>query len=167
MIIILLLIILVFGFFSLAPYVPTKGKDLERINNILREAPWENFYEIGCGDGKVSYFIAKNNPEKTVIGIELSPLFYIISKIRYFLNPLKNLKIIYGNALNSDFSKYDIFYVFGLEETLENKLKPKLEKEMKNGAKIISYVFEIKSWKGKKTVYKENKDVLSIFVYEK
>lgn len=161
----LLFIILCFWFFSLAPYVPTKSKDLERINTILNLHPWQTFYEIWCGDAKVSYFIAKNNPTKQVTGIEYSLLFYIISKLRSLLQPLPNLQIIYWNALKTDFSKYDVFYIFWLAESLEYKLKPKFEKEMHKQARVISYVFEINWWKDKETVYKESSDVLSIYVY--
>jgi hypothetical protein len=34
-------------------------------------------------------------------------------------------------------------------------------------ARLISYVFEINSWKDMETVYKESPDVLSIYVYKK
>jgi SAM-dependent methyltransferase len=163
----LLFIILCFWFFSLAPYVPTKTLDLERINKILNLSPRQTFYEIWCGDAKVCHFIAKNNPKKQVTGIEYSLLFYAISKFRNFLKPLPNLHIIYWNALKADFSKPDVFYIFWLTESLEHKIRPKLEKEMHPTARLISYVFEINSWKDRETVYKESSDVLSIYVYQK
>lgn len=163
----LILLLLIFSFFSIAPYVPTKSSDLERINEIINKKPWKSFYEIWCWDAKVCHFIAKNNPEKEVVWIEFSPLFYFISKLRSIFFPLKNLKIIYGNALNEDFSKYDVFYVFWLENPLKYKLKPKFEKEMKDQARVISYVFDIKDWNWKEEVYKESLYVLSVYVYEK
>lgn len=162
----LLFIILCFWFFSLAPYVPTKASDLERINKILNLSPWQTFYEIWCWDWRVSHYIAKNNPNKQVTWVEYSPLFYVISKFRTFLSPLSNLHIIYANALKSDFSKPDVFYVFWLAESLEHKLRPKFQKELKSQARVISYVFEINWWKDKETVYKESSEVLSIYVYE-
>lgn len=162
----LIIFLLIFSFFSIAPYVPTKTSDLERINKIINLNNWQTFYEIWCWDWKVSHFIAKNNPGKQIIWVEYSLLFYAISKFRTFLSPLPNLQIIYGNALKADFSKPDVFYIFWVEKTLEHKLKPKFEKEMKSQARVISYTFEINWWKDKETVYKESPDVLSIYVYE-
>jgi tRNA G46 methylase TrmB len=52
---------------SLAPWVPTKKTDLERINQIAQLKKGEKFLEIGCGDAKVCHFIAKNNPFVQVV----------------------------------------------------------------------------------------------------
>lgn len=162
-----ILFVLIFWFFSIAPYVPTKSIDLKRINNIVNKKSWESFYEIWCWDWRVCHFIAKNNPNKKVIWIEFSPLFYFVSKIRYFLSPLDNLEIIYWNALKDDFSKYDVFYVFGLDETIKNKLKPKFESELKVWSRIISYVFNIENSIFHENKYKEDDSLLSIYEYER
>lgn len=166
-VLIILFLIFCFWFFSIAPYVPTKKSDLERINKILNLNPWQTFYEIWCWDWRVSYFIAKNNPDKKIVAIEYSILFFLISKIRISLSSLSNINVIYWNALNDDFSKYDVFYIFWLEKTLEYKLKPKFEKEIHNWARVISYVFEINWWKNREEVFKESENVLSIYMYKK
>lgn len=169
---ILLLIIILsflwfFSFFSLAPFVPTKTKDLERISKIANLKSWETFLEIWCWTAKVSIFIAKKHPWNKIIWIEFSPFLYLISKVKSIFSWQKNLKIIYGNALNLDFSKYDVFYLFGLPETLKEKIIPKFKSEASQNARLLSYCFSFEnSWITEKK-FKETQKDLSIFQYRK
>lgn len=150
-------ILSVFSFTSLAPWVPTRKKDLKRINDIIKLKHRERFLEVWCGTAIVSLYIAKNNPESEIVWIELSPLFYLISKIRVFFSSSKNIKIIYWNALNIDFGEYDVIYVFWLPDTLKNKLFSKLKQEIKNTARFISYCFKMENSYFKEKKYKEEK----------
>ena len=91
----IIFIISVFSFVSLAPWAPTRNSDYKRINEVLDLKPWENFLEMWCWTGKLSIFLAKNNPSSNIVWIELSPLFYLISKINAYFSKQKNLKIIF------------------------------------------------------------------------
>lgn len=139
---------------SLAPWVPTKYRDLKKINEIINLKPKQKFLEIGCGDAKVCSYIARKNPNSEIIGIEMAPIFYLYSKIRSCIFGPKNLKIIFGDALKQDISNIDIFYTFLLKDTLNNQVRNKLNKEMKKGSKIVSYICSMKNWKGKYEQYK-------------
>nr|MDD3720321.1 methyltransferase domain-containing protein [Candidatus Gracilibacteria bacterium] len=163
---ILIVLLSLFSFLSLAPFVPTKNSDLIRLLKIINLKKGEKFLEIGCGTGKVSLFFAKNFPQNEIVGIELSPLFYIISKIKVFFSGLKNIKIVYGNAMKLDFSKFDIFYVFGLPETVTNKLSPKLEREMKDTSRFYSYCFKMSNDKFDEVRHKESSVLNSIYEYK-
>ncbi len=150
--------------FSLAPWVPTRKKDLERINKIANLKKGEIFYELGSGNGKVSYYIAKNNPDVKVHGFELSFPLLIYSKLINLFFKEKNLKFKLRNIFKQDLSKADVIYVFGMPKVLENKLKEKILKEVKKGTRIISYTFKIEGLNPVK------KDILekqaSIYLYE-
>ncbi|PIE85239.1 hypothetical protein CSA08_03215 [Candidatus Gracilibacteria bacterium] len=161
----IIFIIGVFSFFSLAPRVPTKNKDLKIISETINLKAGDKFLEIGCGTAKVSLFLSNKYPESRIIGIELSPFLYIISKIKAYLKGNKNLKILYGNALKLNFSDYDKIYMFGIEKSLENIIKPKLELELKKGAFFYSYCFKMKGWKGKEEQIKKSKGNISIYKY--
>jgi cyclopropane fatty-acyl-phospholipid synthase-like methyltransferase len=45
--------------------------------------PGEKFYDLGCGNGKVVIYAAKNFPIEA-IGVELAFPLYLICKIRQF-----------------------------------------------------------------------------------
>lgn len=165
-ILVIVLLSLVIAWASLAPWVPTRTKDLERINKIAKLKPRQTFLEMGCGNGRVCSYIAKKNPQAKVIGIELAFLFYLFTKIRVVLFGPKNLQIVFGNALKYDISKVDVLYVFGLIDTVNTQIKEKVLREMKANAKLISYMFAMKEWKGKQKTYKEAPKIPAIHVYQ-
>ncbi len=161
----IIFIIWVFSFFSLAPRVPTKNKDLKIISETINLKAWDKFLEIGCWTAKVSLFLSNKYPESRIIWIELSPFLYIISKIKAYLKWNKNLKILYWNALKLNFSDYDKIYMFWIEKSLENIIKPKLELELKKWAFFYSYCFKMKWWKWKEEQIKKSKGNISIYKY--
>lgn len=162
----LILLLSLFSFLSLAPFVPTKNSDLERLLKIIDLKKWEKFLEIGCGTAKVSLYMARHFPENEITWIELSPLFYLFSKIKVFFSWLKNVKVIYWNALKLDFSKFDVLYVFWLPETVTEKISPKLETEMKNSSRFYSYCFKMSNEKFSEIRHKESDMVNSIYEYK-
>lgn len=165
--VLIILLVFFFSFFSLAPFLPTKTKDLKRISDISWLKPWENFLEVWCWTAKVSIFVAKNNPENEVIWIELSPFLYIYSKIKSIILKQKNLKIIYWNALNLDFWKYDVIYIFGLDDTIKNKILPKIERETSKNTRLLSYCFNPENENFVQIKHKKNNKELAIFEYIK
>ncbi len=136
-------IISTFSFFSLAPWVPTKKSDLERINKIINLQPWEKFLEMWSWTSLVSIYLAKNNPESTIHAIELSPLLYLLSRIKIFFSNTKNIKIFYWNALKKDFTEYNVLYCFWLPETVTNKIFPRIKNLKNNNFRFISYCFKM------------------------
>jgi hypothetical protein len=63
----------------------------------------------------------------------------------------------------TDLSKADIVYLFLMPETIK-KLRPKLEQELKPGARVVSYVFPFKDWKPEKVLERTEKD-LPVYLY--
>lgn len=154
----------VISFISLAPWVPTFKKDLSRINKILKLEKKEKFLEIWCWTSWVSLFIAKNNPDSFITGIELSPFFYMISKIRIYFSWLKNIKIIYWNALNTNLENYDAIYVFWLPESITNKIFPKISNNKNKKFRFVSYCFQMKNNYFQEKKYKTEGD-FAIYKY--
>lgn len=137
-----------------APWVPTWQKDFSRIERLLNLQDGETFMELGCGNGRVCRAIAKCYPSPCkgegmggvcVIGIELSLLQFLVAWIQTKLSGLKNVSIKFGNAFNQDLSKVDALYMFLMPETYA-KIRPKLEKELKSGARVVTYVWPIAGW---------------------
>jgi tRNA G46 methylase TrmB len=137
--------------FSIAPFHPIKKSDLERVNKLASLKRGQKFYDLGCGDGRVCFYIAKNNPSSEVFGVEISLPFYLFCQIKKIILKRRNLKFIYGNAFNENLSRADVVYTYALNFTV-TRIQKKLEKEMKFGAKFISYVFSLKDPKRKVTV---------------
>ncbi len=128
---------------SFAPWVPARKADISRIFQLANLKAGEIFYDLGCGNGRVVIYAAKNYKAKA-IGLEIAFPFYLICKWQQIFNPRSIFK--YKNLFKEDLSKADVIYFFGTPKRIEAKLKLKLAKEIKPGARIISYVFPIEGW---------------------
>ena len=152
-----------FAGISFAPWVPTWKKDLPRIFKLANLQPGETFYELGCGNGRVVMYAAKNFNVKAV-GLEISLLFYLICKIRQLFNSNLNLIFKLKSLFKEDLSQADVVYFFGMPKPLKERLRSKLESELKPQTRVISYAFPIEGW-SPKAVDKSNKNEVSIYFY--
>jgi len=150
---------------SFAPWVPTWNKDLTRIFDLAELKQGQIFYDLGCGNGKVVVYANKNFKVKA-IGLEIAIPLYLICKIRQIFNWNKHLEFKYKNLFSEDLTKADVVFIFGTPKTINLKLKDKLEKELKKGAKVISYVFDINDWQPSK-ISKEKNDQIPIYLYQR
>ena len=164
--IIILIIFLTIGIaaVSFAPWVPARKKDLARIFALADLKPGEIFYDLGCGSGTTVFYAAKKFKAKA-IGLEIGLPLYLYCKVRQLFVHNKNVTIKYKNLFKEDLSQADVVYFFGMPEKIKDKLRLKLEKKLKPGAKIISYVFEIEGWEPVE-VSKPGKNDVGIYLYK-
>ncbi len=151
--------------FSFVGWVPTVKKDLKRILKVINLKPGQTFCELGAGNGRVSFFIGKKFPKSKIIALELALPLFIIGKIREFFYSGNNVTFKLKNLFKQNLSDVDVVYVFGLPSKLNTKLKEKFEKDLKSGAKVVSYVFEVKGLTPKTVNRPQNQDK-AIYVYE-
>ncbi|XOU94598.1 MAG: class I SAM-dependent methyltransferase [Candidatus Kerfeldbacteria bacterium] len=150
--------------FSAAPWLPVFKKDIKRIIRLANLKPGEVIYDLGSGDGRVLIGLANNSEASRVIGYEISFLFYVISYLRILFLGLSNkAEIIFGDFLRRDLSNADVIFFF-LTPMAMKKLKPKFEKELKKGTRIISYSFSIPGWE-KLKVDRPNESDMPIHIY--
>lgn len=121
-------------------------------------------YELGSGDGEFALLVAREIGAK-VVGIEIDPLRFLISRIRQLLNNTDG-KVIF---LKKDFKKVNIspasvVFVYLVPRALE-RITPKLLDELKPGTRIISYRYKIPNASENKIQYKgvENKNLFYLY----
>lgn len=166
LILISLLIPIAYGGYLYAPWVPSKTSDLPRILKLANIKKGQIFYELGCGDGRVATYMAKNTDAK-VIGIEIAYPLYFIAKLRAWLAKINAPKCTFKlkDLFKENIHEADVIFTYGMPKQLETKLKTKLEKEAKKGTRVLSYIFAIR---GLTPIIKDvpsSKDV-AIYVYE-
>ena len=148
--------------FSFAPWVPAWKKDLPRIFKLAQLKRGEIFYDLGCGNGKVVLYANKYFNAKAV-GLEISLPLYFVCKIRQLFNFNENLKFKYKNLYKENLSDADAVYLFGMPDKME-KIRRKLEKELKPGSRVISYVFPVSGWEPVAIDKPKSQDI-SIYLY--
>jgi len=127
-----------------APLVLTSKSRVREIIDKAEIKEGDKFYELGTGTGRVMVAVAKYSGAK-VIGIELSPLFYLITILNLKINRVKKYELFLENFFKSDLRGADIIFCFLIPRTMV-KLKEKFSKELEPGAKVISFAFPIEGW---------------------
>lgn len=131
---------------SLAPYVPSPQPIVERMLDAAALKPGETLFDLGCGDGRILITAARKFRAKAV-GVELSDRLVSQAKDAIRGGKLEDMaSVIHGNLLEVDLSSADVVTLYLLTES-NAKLKPRLEKFLKPGARVVSHDFEIKGWK--------------------
>ena len=160
--ILLLIFFLIFcGGLWNAPWLPTHKEDFKRIAKLIKIRPQLTFYDLGSGNGDLLFYLSKQY-NINCVGIEISPVLYLYSKIKSFF--YKNVTIKYGNFFNHNLKKADVIYCFIKPETY-HKLKQKIKKEVKKETIIILSCWPFKKIKLlKKSKKKRN---ITFYVYKK
>lgn len=154
----------IFSCLSFAPWVPSRGRDLNRIFKLADLKSGQVFYDLGCGNGRVVIYAAKHYKVKAV-GLEISLPFYLICRLRRFFNRGAALEFKFKNLHKENLAPADAVYFFGMPYVLNEKFCQKLKRELKPGAKIISYSFKLPGWRPK-IIDKPNADDLAVYLYE-
>lgn len=131
---------------TLAPYVPSPQAVVDRMLDAAELKPGETLYDLGCGDGIVLITAARRFGAKAV-GVELSKKLVDAAQERIrALNLQERVKVIHGDLMNVNLEPADVVTVY-LETASNDLLRPKLEKYLKPGARVVSHDFEIRGWK--------------------
>lgn len=128
---------------SAAPWLPTYRKDIGRILKLAGLKPGDLFYDLGCGDGRL--ITAASREGARSIGFDFSLLPYILTRLR-LAREKTGATIRYRDFFRQDLSQADVVYMF-LTPRVMPRMRDKLRKELRPGAKVISYYFSIPGWK--------------------
>lgn len=148
-ILLLLVLIIIFGTLaygalSAAPWVPLKKKDIKRLLDLANLKPGELVYDLGCGDGRLLITAAKIYGVRAV-GFEIALLPYLIAKFKILILGLnKQVKVLYKDFWQIPLSPADAVVCF-LTPYAMKKMEQKIPRELKPGARFVSYVFQLHS----------------------
>ncbi len=134
-----------------APWVPVRAFDVEQLLDDAKVTKGTAYLELGCGDGRLVRAAAARGAK--AVGYELNPLLLVVAWIRCL--GLPNAKVRFGDLWKINLSKADVVMAFLVPRTMP-RLGAKAANEMKSGAVLVSYIFEIP---GKKA-YKKAKSWL-------
>jgi predicted RNA methylase len=110
----------------------------------------EVFFDLGAGDGRTLIMAAKDFGAQAV-GIELrEDLAEKASTSIRELGLQDRVKIIQSDMFTVDVHAADVVFLY-LTTSANEKVKPKLESELRSGARVVSHDYEILGWKPTKT----------------
>ena len=134
---------------KLAPFVASPQRIVDRMLEIAAIKPNETVFDLGCGDGRILFQAAQKYQAKAV-GIEIDEKLVHTTNERIVNLGLQNrVKVQQGNLLEADLSSADVVTIYLLTQSNE-LLRPRLEKMLKPGTRVVSYDYAVPGWKPKK-----------------
>jgi SAM-dependent methyltransferase len=134
----------IYAAWKAAPWMPMYRRDVKRAIDLADIKENDIFFDLGAGDGRT--IIAASELGANAKGFEVSLLPYLLAKIKIVFSKSKNKpKIFFRDLWKVNLSEADIVFVFLMPRIMQ-KLKEKMEKELKPGAKIICYAWPIPGW---------------------
>jgi len=130
----------------IAPYVATPLPVARQMLILAELKPDEMVYDLGSGDGRVVIMAAQEFGARA-IGVELREDLVKQATNRVFELGLEGrVKILRNDLFKVDLSQADVVTLY-LTTSANERVKPKLELELKHGARVVSHDYEIVGWK--------------------
>lgn len=151
----------VLSFINKIPYLPSRTNTIKRIIKKIKIKPNSKVYDLGCGDMKFLINLEKKY-SFTGIGLEISPLPYLIARINLKINKSKST-ILYKNIFDQNLSNADYIFIY-LTPPILSQLSQKILSECKPNTIIISNTFAIPNLKLIDQIPKSNQNQ-KIYIY--
>ena len=127
------------------PSIPTKPDRIRKALKMANLQPNEMLYDLGAGDGRV-LLIAAGEFGSNAVGVEVGPIQCAVIWLRTLASGLgEKIKIQWGNYLNADLRGADVVFIYATSSEVL-KLTPYLEKQSKQGARVVSISADFHEW---------------------
>lgn len=126
------------------PFVTASKSVLEDVSRALEINDDSVVYDLGCGDGRILFYLSGKNNKTKYIGIENNILAVILAKLGSILNKKKTgnkVEIINGSFFNQDLSEASHIFVY-LYPNMMDDLLTKFDSELKKGTRLVSLSFQ-------------------------
>jgi len=124
-----------------APPVPARPTEIADVIALLREAALPDgarVYELGCGWGSLAVGLARAFPGLSIVGIELSPLPYLVSRLRALRHP--NLGVRLADFLRSPLNDADAATCYLMIGPMP-RLATWLDQQLRPGTPVVTLTF--------------------------
>jgi len=147
---------------SFVPFVSSPHEVVRKMLELARVGPDDTLYDLGCGDARILVVAAEEFGVKRAVGYEIrSDIYKTALQTIEKHNLMDRVKIINEDLYNADLSDATVITLY-LTTSANERLKPKLEKEVPHGARIVSHDFSMGSWKH---AWKEKLSDHTIYLY--
>jgi len=130
----------------IAPYVASPLPVVRQMLTLSELKPGETIYDLGCGDGRVAIMAAQEFGANAV-GVELRD--DLVKKAHGRVSELgldDRVKIVQRDLFEVDLRFADVVTLY-LTTSANERVRPKLESELRQGTRIVSHDYEVLGWK--------------------
>lgn len=130
----------------LAPFVASPTSVVRQMLILADLKPGDVLYDLGSGDGR-AVIMAAQDFGATSVGIELRD--DLTKKALTTINELglnEKVQIIQKDIFHVNLSSADVVFLY-LTTSANERIKPKMESELKPGTRVVSHDYEVLGWK--------------------
>ncbi len=127
------------------PYIPTPQPIVDAMLEMGQIKEGDVLYDLGSGDGRIPITAAKQYGIRAV-GIEIDPRLVSVSNANARAAGVEDLvEFVQADLFSAELQDADIVTLY-LTEPLNLRLRPKLQQELKSGARIVSHSYGMGDW---------------------
>jgi SAM-dependent methyltransferase len=132
-------------------FVPTDTTKVREMLAAAEVGAKDLVYDLGCGDGRIVIMAVKKYGARGVC-VDIDPVRIKESKSNAdTAGVTKRIEFIEGDLFEQDLSKASVVTLY-LLPSLNERLRPKLFKELRPGTRIVSNAFDMGAWKADRTL---------------
>lgn len=133
----------------IAPFVPSPPTVVEYMLKLAGLKSGEVLFDMGAGDGRTVIMAAKSFGARGV-GIELREDLAKKALASIHENGVEDrVTIVNDDMFNVNLTSADVVYLY-LTTSANEKIKPKLERDLKKGTRVVSHDYEVVGWRPEK-----------------
>jgi len=128
-----------------AGYQPTPRAAALQMLRLAEVTKDDTVYDLGAGTGALVFRAARLYGAR-VVGVEVEPIRVLVLRLRRALSGAADrVTIRWGNLFDLDFGQATVVTAF-LWPGAMARLKPKLEAELRPGARLVSHCHPVPGW---------------------
>jgi predicted RNA methylase len=126
-------------------FVPSRHAVADGMLKLANVGKDDVVYDLGSGDGRIPILAAQKYGAQAV-GVELDPkLVAIARQIAQESGVSDRVTFVEGDLFEADISKATVVTLY-LSTLVNQRLEPKLRRELRQGARVVSQQFGIGKW---------------------
>ena len=131
-------------------WVPTRSECIDSFFELAPVTSSDVVYDLGSGDGRLLFAALEKGAGKC-IGIEIDPEYVSTSRTTAKSKGLdEKVNFIEADMMGQDLASASVILGYILDSA-SAALRPKLEKELKSGARVVMESFPVPGWKPART----------------
>ena len=132
-------------------FVPTPQEVVDGMLKLAGVGPKDIVYDLGCGDGRTVVTAVKKFGASRAVGIDIDPERIADSNATAKeAGVTDKVKFIQGDLFEADIKEATVVTLY-LLTSLNQKLRPKLWRDLRPGTRIVSHAFDMGDWQPEKT----------------
>jgi SAM-dependent methyltransferase len=126
-------------------FVPTPNDVVDKMLEMAKVSAKDIVYDLGCGDGRIVITAAQKFGARCV-GVDIDPQrIKEATTNAQAARVTERVRFIEGDLFETDISEATVVTLYLLTR-LNEKLKPKLLKDLRPGTRVVSHAFDMGDW---------------------